>query len=142
MKLIDADAMIKQIDDRLEELNKEGFLNMNRDSNGFFDILIDHLKINSEIRTLKEFINQQPTIEAELARHICIVRCKECKHRPVKRDINGEDYGFNLISPNGGDERCPCLVDDGWYSWMPEDDFYCGYGERGGAKMEEGELNK
>lgn len=59
-----------------------------------------------------------------------LIRCKECKHRPIKEDANGENYGFNLIEPNDGDERCPCLVSDGWYSWMPKDDFYCGYGER------------
>ena len=59
-----------------------------------------------------------------------LVCCKECKHRPVKEDANGENYGFNLIEPNDGDERCPCLVSDGWYSWMPKDDFYCGSGER------------
>ena len=61
---------------------------------------------------------------------IDIVRCKECKHRPIKEDADGANYGFNLIEPNDGDGRCPCLVSDGWYSWMPEDDFYCGYGER------------
>ena len=60
-----------------------------------------------------------------------LVRCKECKHRPVKEDVSGEDYGFNIIAPNG-DERCPCLVEDGWYSWMPKDNFFCGYGEREG----------
>ncbi len=58
-----------------------------------------------------------------------IIRCKECKHRPIKEDADGENYGFNVIAPNG-DERCPCLVEDGWYSWIPKDDFYCGYGER------------
>lgn len=61
---------------------------------------------------------------------IDIVFCKECKHRPVKEDADEEDYGFNLIEPTEGDDRCPCLVDDGWYSWMPKDDFYCGFGER------------
>lgn len=61
-----------------------------------------------------------------------IVRCRECKHRPIKEDADGEDYGFNLIEPTEGDERCPCLVADGWYSWMPNDNFYCGFGEREG----------
>lgn len=61
---------------------------------------------------------------------IDIVFCKECKYRPVKEDVDGENYGFNLIKPNDGDSRCPCLVEDGWYSWMPRDDFFCGYGER------------
>lgn len=61
---------------------------------------------------------------------IDIVFCKECKHRPIKEDANGKNYGFNLIEPTEDDGRCPCLVADGWYSWMPKDDFYCGYGER------------
>lgn len=61
---------------------------------------------------------------------IDLVRCAECRHKPIKEDADGEDYGFNLIKPNNGDRRCPCLVDDGWYSWMPKDNFFCGYGER------------
>ena len=68
-------------------------------------------------------INEAPSID--------IVFCKECKHRPVKEDASGVNFGFNIIAPNG-DERCPCLVEDGWYSWMPKDNFYCGYGEREG----------
>lgn len=60
---------------------------------------------------------------------IDICFCRECKHRPIKEDPDGEDYGFNIIKPNGP-ERCPCLVEDGWYSWMPKDNFFCGYGER------------
>ena len=63
-----------------------------------------------------------------------LVRCRECKHRPIKEDADGENYGFNLIEPNDGDERCPCLVNDGWYSWMPNDNFYCGFGERKESK--------
>ena len=59
-----------------------------------------------------------------------IVQCKECKHRPIKDDPDGADYGFNIVAPTDGDDVCPCLVEDGWYSWMPEDNFYCGRGER------------
>lgn len=70
------------------------------------------------------------TIPIELISEIDIVPCKECKHRPVKEDPNGEDYGFNLVEPNEEDDVCPCLVEDGWYSWMPEDNFHCGRGER------------
>ena len=69
----------------------------------------------------KAWITDAPSID------ICF--CKECKHRPIKEDADGADYGFNLIAPNE-QELCPCLVEDGWYSWMPEDDFYCGYGCR------------
>lgn len=61
---------------------------------------------------------------------IKIVTCKECKHRPIKDDPDGADYGFNIVEPTDGDDICPCLVEDGWYSWMPNDNFYCGRGER------------
>ena len=71
-------------------------------------------------KTLKDFIDEAPSID--------IVFCKECKHRPVKEDADGADFGFNIIAPEGSN-RCPCLVDDGWYSWMPKDNFFCGYGE-------------
>lgn len=54
-----------------------------------------------------------------------LIRCKECKHRPK---INGEyKNGFDLEFP---DYKCPCQCDDGYYSWMPKDDWYCGNGER------------
>ena len=62
-----------------------------------------------------------------------VVRCKDCKYRPHLEDENGSDYGFNV----SGDEMCPCVnKDDGWYSWMPKDNFYCGFGERKGGEDE------
>lgn len=53
-----------------------------------------------------------------------LVRCKDCKHRPIMP----EDYenGFDLVFP---DEKCPCQCEDGWYSWMPDDDWFCANGE-------------
>ena len=78
-----------------------------------------------QIMAYKDDIDKMPTIDA-----VEVVRCKDCKHRPIKEDADGENYGFNLIEPNDGDRLCPCLVSDGWYSWMPKDDFYCGFGER------------
>lgn len=77
--------------------------------------------------SVQKWVNE---VQIMTAPSIDIVRCKECKHRPIKEDVNGEDYGFNLIEPTEDDDRCPCLVDDGWYSLMPKDDFYCGFGER------------
>ncbi len=60
-----------------------------------------------------------------------IVTCRECKHKPIKYDPEGDDFGFNLVSPNGYDNLCPCLnTDDGFYSYMPEDNFFCAFGER------------
>ena len=77
-----------------------------------------------ELVAFADMVAEQEPIE--------IIRCGECKHRPIKEDADGEDYGFNLIEPTESDERCPCLVADGWYSWMPKDNFYCGFGEREG----------
>jgi hypothetical protein len=55
-----------------------------------------------------------------------IVRCKDCKHRPIKP--NDYENGFDLEFP---DNKCPCQNgDDGWYSWYPADNWYCAEGER------------
>ena len=72
-------------------------------------------------RDIRKSLDSAPSID--------IVFCKECKHRPIKEDADGVDWGFNIVAPEGS-SRCPCLVDDGWYSWMPKDNFFCGYGER------------
>ena len=55
-----------------------------------------------------------------------VVRCKDCKHRP-KRLEEGKGEGFNLEFP---DYKCPCQCDDGWYNWMPDDNWFCGDAER------------
>ena len=55
-----------------------------------------------------------------------IVRCKDCKHRPIKP--NDYENGFDLKFP---DNKCPCQNgDDGWYSWYPADNWFCPDGER------------
>lgn len=57
-----------------------------------------------------------------------IIRCKDCKHRP--QIPNGQTYGdgFDLKFPEGS--KCPCqCLDDGYYSWYPEDDWFCPCGE-------------
>lgn len=55
-----------------------------------------------------------------------LVRCKDCKHRPI---LNGKfRNGFDLEFPM---HECPCeCYDDGYYSWMPKDDWFCPNGER------------
>lgn len=54
-----------------------------------------------------------------------LIRCKECKHRPK---INGEyENGFSLEFPTS---KCPYQCEDGYYSLMPKDDWFCQNGER------------
>lgn len=61
--------------------------------------------------------------------YVEVVRCKDCKHRPNKPDRASEDAlgGFDIEFPDGG---CPCQCEDGYYNWYPEDDWFCGNGER------------
>ena len=55
-----------------------------------------------------------------------LVRCKDCKYRPI--DTGTHQYGQELEFPNEG--KCPCQCDDNWYSWMPNDEWFCASGER------------
>lgn len=53
-----------------------------------------------------------------------VVRCKDCKHRPYK------DEDGCVWAPSWDDLICPCLCEDSYYNWMPEDDFFCKRGEK------------
>lgn len=58
-----------------------------------------------------------------------LVRCKDCKHRPKEPDWEKYENGFDLEFPEGS--KCPCrCVGDKYYSWYPEDDWFCADGER------------
>ena len=67
-------------------------------------------------------IREAPTIDAEPVTH-----CKDCKHRPSFKKPAKYKTGFDLYFP---DEECPCQCDDGYYSWYPEDNWFCANGER------------
>ena len=62
-----------------------------------------------------KILKELPSIPSE------IIRCKDCKHRPIL-DVDGE-----LDFPT---YKCPCQCEDFYYSWMPKDDWFCGNGER------------
>ena len=55
-----------------------------------------------------------------------VVRCKDCKHRPI--DTQEEGNGFDYEFPE--EYGCPGYCDDGYYSQRFKDDFYCAWGER------------
>lgn len=66
--------------------------------------------------------------------YVKVVRCKDCKHRPMLENPIGRQYGFNVIAPEDKDgwedNTCPYLVDDGFYSRYPNDDDFCSCGEQ------------
>lgn len=76
----------------------------------------------SDIEKIKINLKKVPSVE--------IVRCKDCKHRPYSED--GKRTGFSVKVPEEDEDKfiCPWICDDGWYSYIPEDDFYCANGER------------
>lgn len=65
--------------------------------------------------------NKQIIKESEVS----FVRCRDCKHRPTVEEPY--ENGFDIDFP---DDECPCQVSDGWYSWIPDDDWFCANGER------------
>ena len=69
----------------------------------------------------KDIHGGYPLIEPPLE----LVRCKDCKHCPT--DPENKGVGPLLVFP---DEICPCQIDDDWYSWMPDDNWFCAEGER------------
>ena len=80
--------------------------------------------------------NHGTAIEVEDASNedvVEVVRCKDCKHRPVMVWSKAYD-DFDVLAPEvDGKEDwiCPCLVeDDPYYSWSPNDNWFCGNGER------------
>lgn len=71
----------------------------------------------------KVVVDATPTVDA-----VPVCCCKDCKHRPTKQ----EKYvgGYDLEFP---DKACPCCCRDPFYSWYPNDDWFCPRGERKGG---------
>ena len=71
--------------------------------------------------------------------YVKVVRCKDCKHRPhIEKAIMWGRQEIEVCAPRI-DERedysCMCLnPDNSYYSWMPDDNWFCADGERGGSR--------
>ena len=79
--------------------------------------------LEDDWKRLKALLKEQPEI----------VRCRDCKHRPTQTEPP-KTYGFSIEFPEGS--KCPCQCDDGFYSWYPNDDWFCADGERKVEKAE------
>ena len=74
-------------------------------------------------RIIAMILDGAPTVDA-----IPVVRCKDCKHKPIdNREMDNDMTGFAIEFPDG---LCPCQCEDGWYNWYPTNDWFCGNGER------------
>ena len=75
-----------------------------------------------------EIIKRVAMSEKLLEKEKRLIRCKDCKHRPKEPDWKTYESGFDLDFPEGS--KCPCCCSgDGYYSWYPEDDWFCANGE-------------
>jgi len=76
----------------------------------------------------------QPLIRDALAllkEQEAVVRCKDCKHRPkeIPFTTSWGRHDTYLEFPEGS--RCPGQCsDDSYYSWKPDDDWFCADGEK------------
>lgn len=100
-RLIDADEITLQLSNPLTQED--------------IDLITD---VNME-RTTKVWFRTPNGNEVEFVK---VVRCKDCKHKPTRTGVN-HDIEFP-------DDVCPCQCEDYWYSWMPQDDFFCKFGRR------------
>ena len=74
------------------------------------------VNIPVDVDKLIEFLKKDGTL-------VAVVRCKECKYKP-HWDEKTESAVFPIP------DRCPCECDDYFYSWVPNDDWFCKDGKR------------
>lgn len=107
-----------------------------------FDHVTDYISREAAYKTLTEYYHHSSGVQHTVLREalnrvptadvVEVVRCRDCKHRPVVTD-ESHPYGFGLACPKEGayqDVTCPYLCDDGYYNRMPADGWYCADGER------------
>lgn len=104
MDLISRQAVIEAVDSIIE-----------RDKSGSNDVV-------NALFAWKEYLKAVPSVES-------VVRCKDCKYRPYLREgcDSSRSIGFNLVFPY--EFMCPCDCDDPYYSYIPDDDWFCADGE-------------
>ncbi|MBR0305499.1 MAG: hypothetical protein IIX07_01650 [Lachnospiraceae bacterium] len=116
VRLIDADALLDDAMDRYcKECDKRKGI-----KNGEYRIIYDIGEAPCracEVDDMKAELEDAPTIDA-----VQVVRCKDCIHNP-----SGTGANHDLEFPDG---VCPCQCEDFWYSWKPNDDWFCASGER------------
>ena len=96
------------------------------------DILFKNLEPRKMLKVLEAFAESDGVDAVE------VIKCKDCKHRPVydeqKREmpprlnIEYDEDGEPWIWDD--DMTCPYLCGDSYYNQMPDDEQFCDRGER------------
>jgi len=58
-----------------------------------------------------------------------IVYCRDCIHRPERNYKYKFFFAEGPLIEGKEDTTCPYVCDDSYYTRIPEDDFYCKFGE-------------
>lgn len=74
------------------------------------------IQVTIPVEDLVEYLKKDGTL-------VEVVRCKECKYKP-HWDEKTESAVFPIP------DCCPCECDDYFYSWVPNDDWFCADGKR------------
>lgn len=123
--MIDREKVISDIEQQIRWIEEiechkfPGWLNVTNAMRDAIALLKEQEAENSKIS------NAYLELVGKASKQPHIVRCKKCKHRPT--DPENKGLGQYLEFP---DDVCPCQIGDIWYSWMPEDNWFCADGEQ------------
>lgn len=124
MRLIDADATIKYLREfRCKDCDRRKGMK-NGKIRFCYEIGDAPCRACDIGDTIDYFLDEDisPTVDA-----VTVGQCKDCKHRPTQTEPP-KTYGFSIEFPEGS--RCPCQCDDGFYSWYPNNDWFCANWEK------------
>lgn len=101
---------------------------------------IDVLKHNYPSACFTDLCNAVEIAIQALSAQPEIIRCKDCKYKPVEEKYTHTrkmKYGFpddvwveTIVKSPVDFSPCPCIQDDEYFSWVPDDDWFCANGER------------
>lgn len=107
-----------EISDKAEYIESEGYPVVAH-------TLRDALALLKEQKAeIDEISDEYLDLGKEMAKQPEIVRCKDCKHRGK---WTSGDFSY-VEFPDGS--KCPGQSEDPFYSWRPDDDWFCAEGER------------
>lgn len=109
-----------------EYIDREAFLSTaeNDLSYGFYGEFTDGSRWAFTEKDIEVMLNKISAADVQPVTH-----CKDCVYRPYYEPSDSKSVS-DLVFPDYRFNPCPCRVEDIWYSWMPDDDWFCAYGKR------------
>ena len=94
----------------------------------FVDVLLEATRVF--VSDGEYILKFEDNIANRVTEWVPLVRCRECRHRPLMVDGDVKDPNYNESALNE-DYTCPYLCyEDEFYNCMPPDDGFCSCGEK------------